>query len=96
MHLRVERTDTSFTGRYEKGQVVRFPIAHKDGSYFADEETLARLDTVHLGNGTIDDLGHVADQTAGAGSAAIAGSMAVSSGTYVWTYALETITIATR
>ena len=30
--------------RYEKGQVVRFPIAHKDGSYFADEETLKRLE----------------------------------------------------
>ena len=44
VHLRVERTDTRFTRRYEKGQVVRFPIAHKDGSYFADDETLARLE----------------------------------------------------
>jgi phosphoribosylformylglycinamidine synthase len=44
VHLRVERTDTRFTGRYEKGQVVRFPIAHKDGSYFADDETLKRLE----------------------------------------------------
>ena len=44
VHLRVERTDTRFTGRYEKGQVVRFPIAHKDGSYFADDATLARLE----------------------------------------------------
>ena len=44
VHLRVERTDTRFTGRYEKGEVVRFPIAHKDGSYFADDETLARLE----------------------------------------------------
>jgi phosphoribosylformylglycinamidine synthase I len=44
VHLRVERTDTRFTGRYEKGQVVRFPIAHKDGCYFADDATLARLE----------------------------------------------------
>ena len=44
VHLRVERTDTRFTSRYEKGEVVRFPIAHKDGSYFADDETLARLE----------------------------------------------------
>jgi phosphoribosylformylglycinamidine synthase len=44
VHLRVERTDTSFTGRYDKGQVVRFPIAHKDGSYFADDDTLRRLE----------------------------------------------------
>ncbi len=44
VHLCVERTDTSFAGRYEKGEVVKFVIAHKDGSYFADEETLALLE----------------------------------------------------
>jgi phosphoribosylformylglycinamidine synthase len=44
VHLRVERTDTRFTGRYEKGQVVKFAIAHKDGCYFADDDTLARLE----------------------------------------------------
>jgi phosphoribosylformylglycinamidine synthase I len=42
--LRVERNDTVFTRRYAEGEVVRFPIAHKDGSYFADEATLARLE----------------------------------------------------
>jgi phosphoribosylformylglycinamidine synthase len=47
VHLRVERTDTSFTGRYEKGQVVKFAIAHKDGCYFADDETLKRLEGEH-------------------------------------------------
>src|SRR4026207_1044862 len=44
VHLRVERTDTSYTRHYAKGEVVRFPIAHKDGSYFADEATLDRLE----------------------------------------------------
>jgi phosphoribosylformylglycinamidine synthase len=44
VHLRVERADTSFTGRYRKGEVVKFAIAHKDGSYFADDETLAHLE----------------------------------------------------
>jgi len=44
VHLRVERTDTSFTSRYKKGEVVKFAIAHKDGSYFADNETLKRLE----------------------------------------------------
>jgi phosphoribosylformylglycinamidine synthase len=38
--LRVERTDSIFTHHYQQGEVVRFPIAHKDGSYFADEATL--------------------------------------------------------
>jgi phosphoribosylformylglycinamidine synthase len=44
VHLKVERNDTSFACRYKKGEVVRFPIAHKDGSYFADEATLDRLE----------------------------------------------------
>jgi phosphoribosylformylglycinamidine synthase len=42
--LRVERTDSIFTRQYRQGEVVRFPIAHKDGSYFADEATLDRLE----------------------------------------------------
>jgi phosphoribosylformylglycinamidine synthase subunit PurQ / glutaminase len=44
VHLRVERNDTAYTRRYAQGEVVRFPIAHKDGSYFADDATLARLE----------------------------------------------------
>jgi phosphoribosylformylglycinamidine synthase I len=41
--LRVERSDTLFTNRYRAGAVIRLPIAHHDGNYYADEETLARL-----------------------------------------------------
>ena len=44
VRLKVERNDTIFTRQYAKGEVVRFPIAHKDGSYFADEDTLDRLE----------------------------------------------------
>jgi len=42
--LKVERNDTAFARQYAKGDVVRFPIAHKDGCYFADEATLDRLE----------------------------------------------------
>ena len=42
--LRVERNDTAFARHYARGEVVRFPIAHKDGSYFADQTTLERLE----------------------------------------------------
>lgn len=42
--LRVERADTLFTGAYEEGQVLRMPLAHADGNYHADDETLARLE----------------------------------------------------
>ena len=42
--LRVERSDTLFARAYETGELVRFAIANKDGSYFADEATLDRLE----------------------------------------------------
>jgi phosphoribosylformylglycinamidine synthase subunit PurQ / glutaminase len=42
--LRVERTDTPFTSHYEQGQVLRIPIAHGDGNYEADQDTLQRLE----------------------------------------------------
>src|SRR2546430_1966347 len=43
-HLRVERSDTPFTRGYNAGQVIRVPIAHGEGNYEADEETLKRLE----------------------------------------------------
>jgi phosphoribosylformylglycinamidine synthase len=42
--LKVERNDTLFTNAYEPGQRITIPIAHKDGAYFADDETLARIE----------------------------------------------------
>ena len=42
--LRVETGETPFTGGYRAGQVIRLPIAHNEGNYFADAETLARLE----------------------------------------------------
>lgn len=44
VHIRVESTDTPFTGDYEKGQVLRVPIAHGEGNFAADPETLATLE----------------------------------------------------
>ena len=42
--LRVETTANPFTRAYAKGDVLRIPIAHHDGNYFADEATLDRLE----------------------------------------------------
>ena len=42
--VRVERTDTPFTVRARAGQVLRLPIAHGEGNYFASPETLAELE----------------------------------------------------
>ncbi|MDQ2911030.1 MAG: phosphoribosylformylglycinamidine synthase subunit PurQ [Actinomycetota bacterium] len=41
--LRVERTDTPFTTRAERGQHLTIPVKHGEGCYFADEELLAEL-----------------------------------------------------
>src|SRR6201988_3299247 len=43
VYLRVERSDTPFTRGYNAGQVIRMPVAHGEGNYIADEETLKRL-----------------------------------------------------
>jgi phosphoribosylformylglycinamidine synthase subunit PurQ / glutaminase len=44
VRLRVENADTLFTNGYERGQILRVPIAHGEGRYTADEETLDRLE----------------------------------------------------
>jgi phosphoribosylformylglycinamidine synthase subunit PurQ / glutaminase len=44
VHLRVERSDTPFTRGYNAGQVIRVPVAHGEGNYIADNETIARLE----------------------------------------------------
>jgi phosphoribosylformylglycinamidine synthase len=43
-HLRVERADTVFASRYQRGQTFRAPMAHGDGNYFADAATLDMLE----------------------------------------------------
>ncbi len=44
LHLKVENTDTPFTAQFSQGQIVRIPVAHHDGNFFADQETLTRLE----------------------------------------------------
>jgi phosphoribosylformylglycinamidine synthase I len=43
-HLRVERADTAYTSAYEAGQIIKVAIAHGEGNYEADDETIARLE----------------------------------------------------
>jgi phosphoribosylformylglycinamidine synthase subunit PurQ / glutaminase len=42
--LRVENSQTHFTGAYEVGQIISMPIAHGEGCYVADDRTLAELE----------------------------------------------------
>ncbi|MFQ5533839.1 MAG: phosphoribosylformylglycinamidine synthase subunit PurQ [Sphingomonadales bacterium] len=60
-YLRAENTASPFTNQLENGQVIRVPIAHHDGNFFADTETLKELedkDRVAFrycdGDGTVD------------------------------------------
>ena len=44
VELTVENSQSLFTGGYEAGQSIRIPVAHHDGNFFADEETLDRIE----------------------------------------------------
>lgn len=43
--LKVENSQTLFASGYEAGQTIRVPVAHHDGNYFADNETLDQLES---------------------------------------------------
>ncbi len=43
IHIRVENEQTPYTNLCRRGQVLRIPIAHIEGNYYADEETLQGL-----------------------------------------------------
>lgn len=47
--LEVVNAETDFTRAYAKGQIIRCPVAHHDGNYFADGETLKSIE----GNGQV-------------------------------------------
>jgi len=44
VNIRVEQTDTPFTCAARKGQVLRIPIAHGEGNYFATPDAIAKLE----------------------------------------------------
>lgn len=63
VNIRVEQTDTPFTQVCTEGQVLSLPVAHGDGNYFCDQETLAELE----GEGRVvfrycDAAGNITDE----------------------------------
>jgi phosphoribosylformylglycinamidine synthase len=44
VHLKVENSQSAFTSRYDAGEEIVIPVAHHDGNYTADPETLDRLE----------------------------------------------------
>ena len=63
VHLRVENAGTRFTNVCQKGEVLEIPIAHGDGNYFTDSETIKRLED---GNQIVlrycDPLGNITEE----------------------------------
>ena len=66
VHLRVERSDTPFTRGYNAGQVIRVPVAHGEGNYAADAETIKRLEgegrvlyRYCAADGSVDDISNI-------------------------------------
>lgn len=69
--LRVENNSTPFTVDYEKGDIVDIPIAHGEGNYYCDEETLDKLKKNNQivfryhgfnPNGSVDDIAGVCNE----------------------------------
>lgn len=44
VHLRVENADTAFTRAFSDGQVMRIPVAHGEGNFYTDEDTLKEIE----------------------------------------------------
>lgn len=44
VNLRVENNETPFTSACKKGEVLRIPIAHNEGNYYADNDTIQRIE----------------------------------------------------
>ena len=42
--IKVETSQSLFTNKYETGQPIRIPVAHHEGNYYADKDTLDRLE----------------------------------------------------
>jgi phosphoribosylformylglycinamidine (FGAM) synthase-like amidotransferase family enzyme len=71
VNLVVENASTAFTNAYSQGDVIEIPIAHGEGSYYVDDETLARLKVNNQiifryagdnPNGSVDNIAGVSNE----------------------------------
>ncbi|WP_216325092.1 phosphoribosylformylglycinamidine synthase subunit PurQ [Deinococcus aestuarii] len=70
VHLRVENAGTAYTSAYRPGQIIEIPIAHGEGNYYADAETVARLEDegrvalryVDNPNGSLNDIAGIVNE----------------------------------
>lgn len=70
VQLRVENNETMFTSQYEKNEIINIPIAHGEGNYYCDEETLKQLEEnnqiafryVENPNGSVSDIAGIVNE----------------------------------
>lgn len=69
--VRVENDHTIFTNQYRRGEILRLPVAHADGSFFASPETLKQLEDNHQvvfryttdnPNGSLNDIAGICNE----------------------------------
>ena len=71
--LKIENANTAFTNRYSKGQVIPCPVAHHDGNFFAETDTLNKIEDNQQvvfryadgtnPNGSINDIAGIINET---------------------------------
>ncbi|PWV95320.1 phosphoribosylformylglycinamidine synthase [Paenibacillus cellulosilyticus] len=70
--LEVVNNNTAFTNQYNEGEIIDIPIAHGEGNYYCDDETLAKLQSNNQivfrykaganPNGSIDDIAGISNE----------------------------------
>ena len=71
VQLRVENTDSPFTNACRQGQILRIPVAHGEGCYFAESKVIEQLNREHRvllrymenPNGSVDDIAGICNET---------------------------------
>ncbi|NBX53077.1 MAG: phosphoribosylformylglycinamidine synthase subunit PurQ [Proteobacteria bacterium] len=64
LYLRVENTNTDFTNKYKNRQIIKIPIAHMDGNFFAPNDVIKMIeDNNMVAFRYVDKLGNVANDS---------------------------------
>lgn len=60
LYLRVENSETGFTNKYKTREIIKIPIAHMDGNYFASNDTIKMIEDENLvAFRYVDEFGNV-------------------------------------
>ena len=64
LYLRVENTNTDFTNKYKNRQIIKIPIAHMDGNYFAPNDVIKMIEDCNMvAFRYVDESGNVANES---------------------------------